>query len=458
MNIPPRAKSKNGRLGRLAGALSISVALCATVIGCRLEFAADPGSLAPSVSEVETLLDQDRVRQALERAGVLARQYRGPQTDVVYGWALWRNGDVRGAESRFRRAADAGLDDGYDGLAAVRASGADWPAVIEMASIVSSGRAHALLASAAWVEGDRDTVVRELRAWNQAEQGTARGRAAAAMAVAVARLQGPPQRWLGEAASLPIRELAGGGWAVEAAIGGRQALLRIDLTFRQSLLSERFASASGIGVDGPASVTARTASDRWPSMLSARQAALPQVDFGAVSVRNVVVAVGALPDGIDGVLGADLLSTARWSVSPARAEMVLAPPSQGAAADALGRGFEGRTIAWLSARVVREGLGAQMFLFPRVESRVVAAGLDFGGQSRLDSDLLPVAPGRATAPAELMLGGWRGEVLWRPASLAGWAIDGGVAPTAVIGINLLEAWSLHWYPERTQLRVDAPRS
>ena len=458
MNIPPRGKSKNGRLGRLARALSITVALCATVTGCRLELAADAGSLVPSVNEVQTLLDQDRVRQALERADLLARQYPGPQTDLVYGWALWRNGDVRGAESRFRRAAEAGLDNGYVGLAAVRAIDADWPAVIELASGRSSGTAHALLASAAWVGGQGETAARELRAWNQVEAGTARGRAAGAMAAAVARLQGMTQQWDGDAVVLPIRELAGGGWAVEARIEGQPALLRIDLTFRQSIISERLAAAAGIMVDGSDDVASRTASSRWPSMLSARQAALAHIEFGAVAVRNVVVAVGELPDGVDGVLGAELLSAARWSVSPVRAEMVLSPPGRASAADALGRSFEGRTIAWLSARVLREGLGAQMLLFPRVENTVVAAGLDLGGTSRLDSDLLPAVPGSGTALAQLTLGGWRGDVPWRPASLAGWAIDGGVAPTVVIGANLLDAWSLHWYPATKQLRVDAPSS
>jgi hypothetical protein len=134
--------------------------------------------------------------------------------------------------------------------------------------------------------------------------------------------------------------------------------------------------------------------------------------------------------------------------------MVLSPPAGASAADVLGRRSEGRTIAWLGARVVREGLGAQILVFPRVDNTVVAAGLDLSGISRLDSDLLPATPGSGTAPAQLTLGGWRAEVSWRPASLAGWAIDGGVAPTAVIGANLLDAWSLHWYPATTQLRVD----
>jgi len=274
------------------------------------------------------------------------------------------------------------------------------------------------------------------------------------MAAAVARLQGLPQQWGGDAAVLSLSESGGGGWAVEARIGAQPALLRIDLTFRQSIISERLAAAAGITVDGSRNAPSRFASSRWPSMLSPRQAALAHIEFGTVAVRNVVVAVGDVPDGVDGVLGADLLSAARWSVAPARAEMVLSPPARASAADVLGRRFEGRTIAWLSARVVREGLGAQILVFPRVDNTVVAAGLDLSGISRLDSDLLPATPGSGTAPAQLTLGGWSAEVSWRPASLAGWAIDGGVAPTAVIGANLLDSWSLHWYPATTQLRVD----
>lgn len=451
-------KSKKGQLARLARALTITVALFTSVPGCRLELSADAAILTPSVNEVQTFLDLNRVRRALDQANLLARRHSSPKADLVYGWALWRNGDVYGAESRFRRAAEAGLDEGYVGLAAVYASEADWPSVVELASGRSSGMAHALLASAAWASGDGDTTARELLAWNQAEPDTVRGRTAGSMAAAVARFQGPPQQWDGDAGVLPIRELPGGGWVVEAKIDAQPALLRIDLTFRQSIISERFAADAGIVVDGSDNMAGRTASNRWPSMLSARQAALMQLELGTAVVRNVIVAVGDLTDGFDGVLGADVLSTARWSVSLAHAEMILSPPAEKLAADELGRSFEGDNIAWLKARVIRQGLGAQIFFFPRIDNMVVAAGIDLNGVSRLDSDLLPAVPGSGIAAAQLTLGGWHGDVLWRPASLAGWAIDGGVAPTAVIGANSIDAWSLHWYPGTQQLRIDAMSS
>ena len=171
-------------------------------------------------------------------------------------------------------------------------------------------------------------------------------------------------------------------------------------------------------------------------------------------IRNVVVAVGEAPADVVGVVGADILSGARWSLAPGCTELMLAPPTVGSRT--LEGVQEGQAIAWLKARLVREGLGVQMLLFPRVAGSVVAVGLDIGAGSRLDSESFEVTPGRSSVPAQLMLGGWKAEVLWRPASLVGWAVDGGVAPTAVLGSNLLGAWALHWYPMSFQLRVDAP--
>ena len=79
-----------------------------------------------------------------------------------------------------------------------------------------------------------------------------------------------------------------------------------------------------------------------------------------------------------------------------------------------------------------------------------------GGMRAINSFV--VAPGSNSAPAGLTLGVWSSEVPWRPASLAGWAVDGGIAPIAVLGSNILEVWSLHWYPASYQFRLDGPAS
>ena len=134
MNIPSRQESKKGWPARLTGVLGITVLFSISVSGCRLELAADVARLSSSVSEVQGFLDRDRVRRALDEADILARRHTNSRSDLVYGWALWRNGNAYGAEARFRRAVEAGLDEGNVGLAAVYASEAKWPLVIELAA------------------------------------------------------------------------------------------------------------------------------------------------------------------------------------------------------------------------------------------------------------------------------------------------------------------------------------
>jgi hypothetical protein len=426
-----------------------------------LELAADAGTFAPSVGEVRTLLDQDRVRLALDRADLLSSRYRGPEAELAHGWALWRNGDVRGAQTHFRRAAEAGSQEGHSGLAAVLASSSDWEEAVRMArSALATGErigsASAVLASAEWVAGDPRAAAREMEEWSAAEAGTARGRAAAAMAAAARRLQGAPNQWSGEPTPLPLEPLADGGWAVDASIGERRVRLKLDLAFRQSLLSSGVVRQLGLSIDGTASSAGRAASPRWPSLLAPRQTAVDSIDFDGLSLRNAVFAVAEAPAGVDGVIGADLLAGVRWSMSFTQGVLALAPA--GTELVELPELEEAPAIAWLKVRLVREGVGVQFLLFPRVFDRVVAAGLDIGGTSRLDYESFVVAPGSSTAPAPLMLGGWRDEVEWRPASLTGWAVDGGVAPTAVLGANVVGGWSLHWYPDSMQLRIDSAPS
>ena len=449
---------------RLELALLIGVGLCVSLVGCRFEIAVDPGTLGPSVDEVRSLLEQDRVRQAKRRAEELFVQLRGPQTDLVTAWALWRNGEVRQAETRFRRAAGAGMEDGFAGLALVRASVGDWRGARELAAAAlqaggNSGVAHAVLASAAWWSQERDAAVGELRAWGAAERGTRRGAAASAMAAAVDRLTGPPHAWSGDAAALRVRRMQDGSLAVEANVAGRPTLLAIDLTFRQSLVSEEVAESAGLSlVENQGSSSGPSASDRWPAILTARQAACSSIALGSVEVGNIVLAVGPAPEGVGGVIGMDILAGLRWSFDARRQILIVAPPDQGDAVDELSAEGPMRVVAWLNARLIYEGLGVQLLLFPRVQGEVIPAGINLGDRSQLESDLLPVAAGSGASTVPLRLGGWTGEPVWRPASLVGWAADGGVAPSAVLGGDLLGQWTLHWLPETRQIRIEEPVS
>jgi hypothetical protein len=274
------------------------------------------------------------------------------------------------------------------------------------------------------------------------------------MAAATARIEGPANQWVGEPMVLPLRFTSDGIGAIDARIGDQTVLLALDLTFRQSLISADIVEQLGLPVDGSAATGRRSATARWPGLLSPRQVMVPRIEFDGLSINGVVAAVAQPPEGVDGVLGADILASARWSLMLPRSELMLAPASL--APQQLPRIAEGRAVAWLNVRLVREGVGVQMLVFPRVAGNVVAAGIDLARASRLDSPAFVVPPGDSSAPAPLMLGGWRQDVSWRPASLTGWAVDGGVAPIAVLGENVLRAWALHWYPGTMQLRVDEP--
>ena len=156
------------------------------------------------------------------------------------------------------------------------------------------------------------------------------------MASAVARLQGPVRQWRGEASELPLVRTSAGDYAVEAYIGGERVVMSVDLTFRQSVLAPSSADAAGLVVDGqlaPAGDAGRVATDRWPAILSPRQAAVPQIDFGAASLRNVVVAVADPPEGVDGVLAMDWLGGVRWALDTAEDRIVLVPPDQASSFD-----------------------------------------------------------------------------------------------------------------------------
>jgi hypothetical protein len=186
----------------------------------------------------------------------------------------------------------------------------------------------------------------------------------------------------------------------------------------------------------------------YPELL---QVACPLLQVGEAELRNVILGVGRPPDGVDGVLAFDLLSPARWSLRLDGPVLVVGSTRVVEEVHRMIGGSIPATVAWLSARTVRRGLGLQVFVYPRIAGRRVAMGIDLGRSSTLDEGH---ELGSSSLRGNLQMGGWRGEVSWEMASLEDWASAGGVAPAATLGHNLIAGWILHWYPEHEQFRFD----
>jgi hypothetical protein len=416
-------------------------------------------AFGPSVEQVRSLLQQDRVREALDEALYLAREYPSGLTETLVGQAMWRNGRVTEAEARFRRAVKTDLAESYVGLAAVRASAGRWDAARRLLSDVSGNSesgawAQSLLASSAWRSGDLVETRTHLQAWSQIEEDVELAQAAAAMAAAVADLEGPSE-WSGAATLVELETTFGGGLVVPVRIGGAEGRLLLDLAARQSFLSPELAEAGGLTVRSGDGAVARTPDPPDLAMNRHRphslQAACPDLQFGQARLRNSIVGVGQPPEGVDGVLAFDLLLTARWSLRFDSPLLALGPADASADVHQMIGGSIPATVAWLNARLAYQALAVQVFVYPLVGGERVAVGLDPGMRSMLDPEQLL----DGTRPRErLQMGGWSAEVEWEFSSLDSWATAGGVAPSATLGHNLMDDWILHWMPGQEQIRFD----
>jgi len=464
MNIPPVQIPENVTSEKLPSIRQFTAwFFLALLAGC----SALPGipetelaAFGPSVERVRLLLVQDRVHEALGEALYLTQTYPSGLTETLVGQAMWRTGQVTEAEARFRRASKTDLAEASVGLATVRASTGRWDTAMRLLSDASGSteadaQALPLLASAAWRSGDVARTQRHLQAWSRIEANALLARAAAAMAVAVADLEGPPLEWSGDVAVVELGSTIDGGLVIPVRIGDAEGRLLLDLAARQSSISPEFAEAAGLAVRSDGRAAARplnepdvTTNRHWPRL---EQAACPDLQFGGARLRNAVVGVGQAPAGVDGVLAFDLLLTASWSLRLDGPTMALGPAS---ASDDVHRMIGGSipaTVAWLNARLVHQALAVQVFVYPLVAGERVAVGLDLGESSILD---LEQDLGNLALRGRLQMGGWSGEVGWQISPLEVWASAGGVAPRATLGHNLLDDWILHWLPEQAQIRFD----
>lgn len=439
----------------LGGFLSLS---CATLNDLATP---DLGDFGPSEAGVRELLDTDRVREALEEARDLARRYPGIRSRVLLGRAQWRNGELARAERSLRAAAENGVPAAAAGLADVLAARGDWQRAVELAesalgSIRAEREARAVLTSAAWWRREAAATSRGLRAWSRVESGTAVPRALAAMALAIDDLEGPALRIEGEPGT--VRLGADGG--VPVVLAGRSLRFRLDPAAGQTRVSPDTAGAAGLSVrrggrpeGGP--------SRRALPIFALEQAACPELRIGDTVLRHLVVGVAPVPDGFDGVLGADLLARLRWSLRPDADLLAVGPPDAGRRVERLVAERETSVLAWLGARVAVRALGVQLLFYPRVGDRSVPAELDLTRPSGLDlvasGTGAAVAGGEKGAETALVLGGRRWDVAWEERSLAYRARGGGVAPQVTLGPELFRGRVLHWIPETAQLRVEGGR-
>ena len=131
--------------------------------------------------------------------------------------------------------------------------------------------------------------------------------------------------------------------------------------------------------------------------------------------------------------------------------MAIGPASASEEVYRLIGGSISNVIAWLDARLAWQGLATQVFVYPLVAGERMAAGFDLQRVTMIDSEVDTPDTARRV---RLQLGGWSGDVEYDISPLEDWASAGGVAPRASLGHNLLDAWILHWLPERGQVRLD----
>lgn len=492
----PEIRSWKGFRGIVA--LVAAVGLAA---GCGSMFEPSWARIAafgPTPTSVRSLLDEDLVRPAHDAAQVLVRQYPGFLTELVLGTAMWRNGDAVGAEPRFRRASREGSARGHLGRAWVAVSTGDWKEATDYAdaALQAAGgdadveaRALALLAALSWGRGRVVETRRLLSDWAERDPDLGRQVVARAAAAAVAELDPtrPAAAWHGGTAVLPVRR-QGDLLVVAAHVGDTPAKLALQLDATQTYVSPGLVEEAGLsahGADRPVALVAGARVERTAEQLhfAGRQAAVARLGFGAAEVRNLVVGVASPPDGVDGVLAADLLLRTDWGVDLFGGTLVLGGAAPDPAQQLL-RPTPNRVAAWLRARTFREGLAVQLFLMPRLAGQLRLAGVDLGGPARLDPGAPLDRPGGADEAADAVAappegvpgaaaagvpGPARGEggapdpdsrstlvdarlgpirvvLSWERRDLALRAVGGGVAPPAVIGTDFFRRWTVHWEP------------
>lgn len=414
-------------------------------------------------SEIDALLDAGEITIALSVAAAYERRAPGPESWDWLGRALWRSGELLEAESFHRRAAESGTSEGTLGLA--RAAAAlgrldEARSLAEQSVMAELTRARALrlLAALAWRQGDSLTAGHHLSAAAEASadaEASARLASASAAASTVpSRSNGPAISWRGSAATLPLERDSEGAPIVVARIGGTTVRLRLSLRSPRSTLSSKLVGGVGLVVYGDPEDGGHAVAP-----LALGGVASPAVPFRLQPVQDV-----------DGELGFDVLSTLGWELSLRDARLVVRPPRPGrSAATGLPQLLDPEVFPthWINARVLVDGLEAQLLLLPRLSTVSVTAGIDLWGPSRISHRGLSQAIVHDEAPRDLLaqetivlatrLGGFSADYAYRLESqLDGRSGSRSVTPQAVLGADFANSWGLRWSPELEQLSFVDP--
>ncbi|NKB87583.1 MAG: hypothetical protein GKS06_05130 [Acidobacteria bacterium] len=394
---------------------------------------------------------ENRIEQALQTGDVVTalgvaqdyeRRVPGPEAWSYMGRALWRLGELQRAEGFHRRSAGDAHPEGQLGLARALAARGEFEAALELAdpslAVGSmSSRAASFVGSISW------RLLRPAAAAEQFERGAATATAETARrlnrwAHLLREAPAGAWAWRGTAGVVPTALENGSTWA-EVRIGGHAARLRVDPYAWRSSITPTFADRAGLSTES-------------------------QIDALHVQLGGIeaMVPMRRSPEGEgDGVLGFDVLSRVRWMWTPTSGYLLVGVAGDEAEEVLFQRDLE-RTH-WVHARVIIDGLDAQLVVFPRVGARPVAATLAFVGANTVATHTaVAVTEREALALGETVelltrVGGWSDSVAYRvgPEMMAARQVP--IATPVVFGAEFTSGWTWRWSPSARQLAMIRPR-
>lgn len=395
-------------------------------------------------TSVDDLLAADDLAAAERIARGLERRMPGVDTYALLGRVKWRTGDLVEAEALFRRSANGGIPEGLLGLARSRlargeieSASASAEALVTVGSVAA--RAYRLLAAVAWGRGRVAEAAAALSAAADTPRNPrARLDRAEARALEEIASSSPETAlgWTGEGSVLTVRM---NDMTVAGTLDGRPARLQV------SLREDRTAVAPYVVEE----------------MIGGRSLA----DVGTVAIgladltaTHVPVEIRDLPEGVDGRLGFDVLSTVAWALDTRSGRLeIAAPAAAGDSAAQLPRPPDLSRTYWAAVRVPRDGLAVQLLLVPRIRGVVLASALDPGAVERIDERALAAAGGSSSqgqVEAEVRLGAWRQDLVWEVSDLYPEGEGGAVAPRAILGAAAVAGWRLYWTPHAGSLLLE----